>query len=175
MALTKDQKQAVVEQTVSLLQDAKMTVLAKYPGTSVKSMQQLRAQAIENGTNVRVIKNRLFKKALESVGSLKNTDASEITGQLLYAFNSEDELAPAQSLAAFARMNPQMTFVGAITADGNFLSADEVSALSALPSKEQLRAQLIAMIGAPNTSFVNVLAGNIRGIMNALRARADSI
>lgn len=175
MALTKDQKNQVVADTVSLLQSSKMTVITKYPGTSVKAMQQLRAKAKESGTSVRVIKNRLFKKALESIDSLKGVDSSNITGQLIYAFNSEDEVLPAQNIAEFARFNPHISFVGAISAKGNFLSAEEVAILASLPTKDQLRAQLIATIAAPNSSFVNVLAGNIRGVMNVLSARAETI
>ena len=175
MALSKEKKSQVVADTAVLLRSSKMTVLAKYPGTSVGAMQQLRTESKASGTQVKVIKNRLFKKALELVDDLKSVDTSQITGQLLYAFSDDDEVAPAQSLANFAKTNPQLSFIGAITAEGDFLPPEDVAVLAALPAKDQLRAQLISTLNAPSASFVNVLAANMRSILNVLRSRAESI
>lgn len=175
MALSKDKKSEVLAEISQLLNNSKLTVFARYQGTSVKSMQQLRQAAAGNGTKVMVTKNRLFKKALEGDERFKGTDTSLLSGQLMYAFNSEDEVAPAQSLASFARTEPQVEFVGALTADGNVLSAEDVKALAGLPGKEQLRAQLAGTIAAPLSGFVNVLSGNIRGLVNVLNARSGSI
>ena len=176
MALNIDKKHQVVEQVSSLLDSSKMTVMATYAGTTVKAMQQLRRDARSNGgTTVKVVKNRLVIKALESSDKFKETDTTGLHGQLLYAFNSEDEVAPAQALAEFAKTQPNLHFVGAITEDGTFIGAEDVKALAGLPSKEQLRGQLIGTIGAPLSGFVNVLSGNIRGVMNVLNARAETI
>src|SRR5664279_5035277 len=103
MALTKDKKNQIVADVAALLTDSKLTVVAKYQGTSVKAMQQLRRDASGNGTKVKVVKNRLVKKALEQNDVLKGVDSGVLTGQLLYAFNANDEVAPAQSLNAFAK------------------------------------------------------------------------
>src|SRR6185436_4301838 len=146
MALTKDKKNEVVKEVTEALASSKMTVVAKYQGTTVKAIQQLRRDARDNGTKVRVVKNRLVQKALADVDSLKDVDTSALTGQLLYAFNMQDEVAPAQVLAAFAKTNPSIEFVGAITAEGKFISADEVKALATLPSRENLIAQVIATL-----------------------------
>ena len=175
MALSKEKKQAVVEEVQQLLASSKLTVAARYAGTSVEAMQGLRAQASDNGTKVKVVKNRLFKKALTSVDGLKDLDASAFSGQLLYAFNDSDEVAPAQSLAAFAKTQPQVEFVVGLTADGQILSAEDLKALAALPTKDQLRAQAIGIISAPASSLVGVLSANVRGVLNALNARAEQI
>jgi large subunit ribosomal protein L10 len=175
MALTKDKKAEVVSEVSQLLTKSKMTVVAKYTGTTVEAMQGLRRDARQNGTVVKVVKNRLFKLAMKDVSGLKQTDVTAISGQLLYAFNAEDEVAPAQSLANFAKNQPQLQFVGAITADGQFIAADDVKALAGLPSKEQLRAQVAGTIAAPLSGFVNVLAGNVRGILNVLNARSKQL
>lgn len=175
MALTKDKKQEIVGEVAELLQGSKLTVVAKYEGTGVKAMQQLRRDARSAGTEVKVVKNRLVKQALKSTDGLKDVDASALEGMLLYAFNSDDEVAPAQSLQAFAKKNPTLQFVGAITAEGRFMEASDVKVLANLPSKEQLRAQLVGTIGAPLSGFANVLAGNVRGVLNVLNARAETL
>jgi len=175
MALTKDKKNEVVSEATQLLGGSKLTVLAKYQGTSVKSLQQLRRDASGNGTKVQVIKNRLFKLALASDSKFKDVDQSVLTGQILYAFNEQDDVAPAQSLANFAKTESQIEFIGAITADGQFIGPDDVKALAALPSKEQLRGMLVGTLAAPLSGFVNVLAGNVRGVLNVLNARAEQL
>ena len=123
MALTKDKKNEVISEVSELLKASKMTVIAKYQGTSVKSMQDFRRQAKATGTTVKVAKNRLVKQAISQTGSLKNIDTGVLEGMLLYAFNPEDEVAPAQVIAAFRRLQPTLEFVGAISADGRFLSS----------------------------------------------------
>lgn len=175
MALTKARKSDIVGEVSQLLGESKMTVLASYPGTSVKAMQSLRRDATDGQTKVKVYKNRLVIKALSADERWKSVDTTAIKGQLLYAFNAVDEVAPAQALAAFAKNNPTLEFVGAITADGQFISSDDVKALAELPSKDQLRAQLVGTIGAPLSGFINVLSGNIRGVLNVLQARADAL
>lgn len=173
MALSKDKKQEVVAEVAEALGSSKMTVVAKYQGTTVKAMQQLRRDARNGGTKLRVVKNRLVVKALQNVGSLKDIDTSSLTGQLLYAFNTEDEVAPAQALAAFAKQNPAIEFVGAITADGKFLTADEVKTLAALPSKENLIAQVIATLTAPLNDVTNALSGNLHALLDGIEAKAS--
>ena len=175
MALTREKKESVVDELGKLLSDSKLTVIARYRGTPVKPMQQLRNEAAKEGTVLRVAKNRLFKKALASSDLFKEIDTSELHGQLLYAFNASDEVAPARSLADFAKTNPQIEFVGGITAEGQLLDAAAVNGLSLLPAKDVLRAQLVGTISAPLSGFMNVLAGNVRGVLNVLSARAEAI
>lgn len=175
MALSRDKKNQVIDEVSDLLADAKLVVVARYPGTSVKAMQQLRTLARENGTTVRVIKNRLFKQALASNDKFKDLDTGLLSGQLIYAFNSDDEVAPAQSLAQFAKQEPQIEFVGGLSGDGQLLAAEDIKILSALPTKDQLRGQLVRVIASPLSGLVGVMNANLRGVLNVLDARAEQI
>lgn len=174
MALTKAQKQAVIEEVSQLLTDSKLTVVAQYDGTSVQQMQILRRQAKEDGSVVKVIKNRLVIKALSENDTYKNADTSQLNKQLLYAFNDHDEVAPAKALANFAKTNPNLQFVGAFTDEGNFIGSEEVKALASLPSKNQLIASLIATIGAPINDVMSGLSGGLGGILSGLEAKATN-
>jgi large subunit ribosomal protein L10 len=129
MALTKDKKQAVVAEVTDLLNSSKMTVVAKYEGTGVKALQELRRDAKQAGTTVKVIKNRLVIQALKASDKLKNIETNNFQGMLLYAFNDQDEVAPAQSLNNFAKLNTNLQFIGAISAEGELLDAESVKAL----------------------------------------------
>lgn len=172
MALTKIKKADIVAEVAELLAGSKMTVVTKYQGTSVKALQELRRQARDNGTKAKVVKNRLVRKALEQTPALKDVDASALEGMLLYAFNSEDEVAPAKAIADFAKTNPTLEFVGAITADGKFLGADEVKALAALPGREQLIAEVVAMLLSPVGDITSALAGNLHALLDGIEAKA---
>ncbi len=172
MALTKDKKNEVVSEVAELLKSSKMTVVTKYEGTTVKALQALRREARGNGTNVKVVKNRLAIKAIQQNDATKDVDTSAIQGMLLYAFNAEDEVAPAQAIAAFAKKNPTLQFVGAITADGKFLDAAEVKTLASLPSKAQLIGGLINTLNAPLNGMLSGMRGNLHGYLDAIAAKA---
>ncbi len=172
MALTKDKKDEVVKEVSDLLSNSKMTVVTAYQGTPVKAMQALRRAGRDNGTTLKVVKNRLVIKALKGTDNLKDADTSALNGMLLYAFNSSDEVAPAQTLATFAKTQPTLEFVGAFSAEGTFLTADEVKALATLPSREELIAQVIATLNAPLNDTLGGLSGNLHALLDGVSAKA---
>lgn len=174
MALTKQEKQDVVAEVSELLQSSKMTVVAKYQGTTVKALQTLRRQARDNGTKVKVVKNRLVIQAIKATDNLKDADTSALEGMLLYAFNGEDEVAAAQALANFAKTNPSIEFVGAIDTEGTFLSADNVKALASLPGKNQLIAEVVAQLLSPVHDTTNALSGNLHALLDGVADKATS-
>lgn len=173
MALTKQKKHEVVSDVNELLASSKMTVVAAFQGTPVKALQALRRQARENGTSIKVVKNRLVIKSLAANDTLKSADTGSLKGMLMYAFNDQDEVAPAQVLAQFAKTQPTIEFVGAITADGHFISADEVKALATLPSKNQLIAGVINTLNSPVRGVMSGLSGNLHGLLTAIEAKAQ--
>lgn len=175
MAKSREAKNQDLTELVDLLSESKLTVVAQYSGLGVKQMQTLKHSARESNTDVRVSKNRLVKLAAQKLDKLKGTDLSGLTGQLLYAFNSDDEVTPAQTLNEFAKSNPALKFVGAISEKGEFLSPDQVMALANLPTKDQLRGQLVGVLAAPLSGFVGVLSGNLRGFVNVLNARKEAL
>jgi len=173
MALTKQKKNEIVAELVSLLTSSKLTVVAEYRGITVKAMQQLRKDAKTNGTKISVVKNRLVKLAINETANLKEVDVSLLKGQLLYAFNASDEVAPASSLANFAKTNPSLQFIGAITTEGKFIGADEVKALAALPSKSDLIAQVVATLFSPLNEVMNGLSGNLHALLDGVSAKTS--
>lgn len=174
MALTKDKKNEVIAEVSELLSSSKMTVVAAYQGTPVKAMQALRRSGAENGTKLKVVKNRLVIQALKSQDNLKDVDTSSLNGMLLYAFNNEDEVAPAKVLADFAKTQPTLEFVGAISPEGMFVPADEVKALATLPSKNELIAQVVATLLSPVNDVTNALSGNLHALLDGVEAKATA-
>lgn len=175
MALKKDKKHSIVDEVSQSLTNSKLTVVAEYKGTPVKAMQELRQMAKEKNSIVKVVKNRLVIQAFKDKEDFKDTDTSVLNGMLLYAFSPDDETAGAQTIAQFSKKQPTLKIVGAYTDKGEFINAEDANAIALLPSRDQLRGMLVGTIAAPLSGFVGVLSGNLRGVLNALNARAEQI
>ncbi len=174
MAITRDKKQALVAQMSERLESAKLTVYAKYDGLTVADLQELRKMAREAGVSITVVKNRLVRVAMKAYPTYKDTDTTDLQGQLLYAISSDDEVAPAQILDKFAKTHPHLEFVGGFSDLGTSLSSDEVKALAGLPSKNELVAQVIAQLLSPLHDTTNALSGNLHALLDGVEAKATS-
>ena len=172
MAITRDKKQSLVDELNVLLSTSKMTAFAHYDGLTVADLQTLRRAAREQGITIKVVKNRLVRVAVSQNESLKDADTSGLTGQLLYAVSSEDEVAPAQVLAQFAKTHANLKLAGAISAEGKLLGVDEVKALATLPSKNELIAQVLATLSSPLDGVMNGLSGNLHALLDGVEAKA---
>jgi large subunit ribosomal protein L10 len=172
MAISKDKKQSLVADLKSLLENAKMTAFASYQGLSVSDIQDLRKLARESGVKIKVVKNRLVKVALDEIAVYKSADKSALSGQLLYAISGEDEVAPAQVLDKFAKTHDLLALKGGFSGEGNALGEDEIKALAKLPSKNQLIAEVVAMLTSPLNDTISALSGNLHGLLDAVAAKA---
>jgi large subunit ribosomal protein L10 len=174
MAITRDKKNTLVAELSDVLTQAKMTVFAHYQGLSVADIQELRRASREAGVTITVVKNRLVRVALGSLDTYKHADTSALTGQLLYAISTTDEVAPAQVLDTFAKTHPALAFAGAFSGEGVTLSADDVKALAGLPSKNQLIAQVVAQLLSPVHDVTNALSGNLHALLDGVSAKATN-
>ena len=174
MAISKDKKNTLVADLTELLSTSKMTVYARYQGLTVAELQELRKNARENGVKIKVVKNRLVKVAMDSVAVYKDTDTTGLTGQLLYAVSDSDEVAPAKVLAEFAKTHDILQIAGGFNDSGNALSDADVKALAALPSKNELIAQVVANLLSPLGESVSGLANGVSEIVSGLENKKDA-
>jgi len=174
MAISRDKKQALVSEMSEALSSAKATAFAHYNGLSVADVQELRRAAREAGVTIVVIKNRLVRVAMSQVKSLKDTDTAALTGQLLYAYSLEDEVAPAQVLHTFAKTHPALQLAGGFSAEGVALTSADVTALAGLPSKNQLIGEVVAQLLSPVHDVTNALSGNLQALLDGVEAKATA-
>lgn len=172
MAISKDKKQNLVADLTDLLSNSKMTVFAKYQGLTVTELQELRKAARENGVKIKVVKNRLVRVAMGEIAVYKDTDTSNLVGQLLYAVSDSDEVMPAKVLDTFAKDHSALEISGAFNDSGASLAAEDVKALAKLPSKNELIAQVVAQLLSPVTDSISGLSGGLSGIISGLEAKA---
>jgi large subunit ribosomal protein L10 len=175
MAITRDKKNTLVAELAELFASAKGTVGAAYTGLSVADLQKLRGLARQDNVIIKVAKNRLVRVALGADAKFKSADTSLLTGQLIYAFSSVDEVAPAQVLAKFAKTHPALKLIVGFDDTGSTLDTATVTALAALPTKDQLRGQLVSVIAGPLTGFLGVANGSQRGFTQVLSQHATAL
>lgn len=171
MAQTKLQKEEIVKNLAAKLKASKAVVFSDYKGLQVKDMTVLRRELRASGIDLKVLKKTLISLALKDAGI--EVDVKKLEGQIAIAISSGDEVAAAKIIAKAAKANENLKIVGGILGVKE-LSAAEVNALAKLPSKEELLAKLVGTLNAPVSGFVNVLAGNLRGLVNVLKAVADA-
>ena len=172
MAISKDKKQALVAEMSELFANAKGTAVAKYQGTSVADLQELRKAARENGVVIKVVKNRLVRVAMANSDVYKDTDTSALEGQLLYAVSTDDEVMAAKVLNDFAKTHPSVELVAGFSGEGLAQSTADVVALAGLPSKNQLIAETVAQLLSPVHDVTNALSGNLHALLDGVESKA---
>lgn len=174
MAITRDKKQTLVAEVTELLANAKGTAFAAYDGLSVANLQALRAQAREAGVSIKVVKNRLVRVALKESKTYKDTDTSGLTGQLLYAVSSDDEVIAAKVLDEFSKTHPALKLRGGFSAEGLAISEDDIKALASLPSKDQLIGSVVETLLSPVNDITNGLSGNLHALLDGVSDKATA-
>ena len=166
--ITKDQKKKIIENLSDKFSKSKAIVFLSFQGLSVKDNIELRRKLRGENIDYKVAKKTLIKKGLEDAKVLGDNEL-DLEGPVAVAVGYDDEVAPARLSNEYSKTNEKLKLLGGFI-ETKYMDAKEIKALALLPGKDQLRAQLVGTINAPVSGFVNVLAGNIRGLVNVLKA-----
>lgn len=165
------EKQAIVADLAEKFRSAQGGVFVDFSGTTVAADTEMRRAMRAAGVEYAVVKNTLTRIAANQVG-FEALDPI-LNGSTAMAVCQSDPVAAAKIICEYANKKDSTIKIKAGFVDGKVISADEVQALSELPSKEALVAQVLGTMMAPVTSFATVLNANIRGLAVALQAIAD--
>ncbi len=164
------QKEKVVDELGQIFASSGVVVVAHYVGMTVAQMQDLRAQMRAVGGSVRVAKNKLAKIALEGKPAAKMGNL--LTGMTVMAY-SDDPVAAAKVTEAYAKKNDAFVILGGAMGD-TILDQAGVKAVAALPSREELIAQIVSIIGVPGSQLAGAIgapASNIASILTTIEER----
>lgn len=171
MALTLEQKKAVVAEVAEVAKTAHAAVAAEYLGLTVEEMTALRRKARSEGVYLKVAKNTLVRRAVE--GTDFECMTGELTGPLLYAFSLEDPGAAARLVKDYSKSNDKL--VAKLVAVGAQLhGASELERLASLPTRDQAIAMLMGVMKAPVEKFVRTLAEPHTKLVRTVAAVRDS-
>ena len=167
MALTKAQKQKIIEDLKEKIAKQRAMIFVDFTGLKVKDLSNLRKKLKAADNELKIAKKTLLLLALKE--KKLEMAAEELKGEIAIVFGYKDELSPAKIVYQFSQENPNLKILGGFL-ENKFREAEEIIALAQLPSREELLAKLVGSISAPISNFVNVLQGNIKGLIYALSA-----
>lgn len=164
-------KAVLIDELTDKLQRAKSAVLLQTEGLTVAEIGEMRRRLSAAGVELHVVKNTLLRIASERA---EYKDISSIlNGQTTIAISYDDEVAPAKSVSDYMRQvrtGKPVAIKAGILERGPILAA-EVEALSKVPPRDQLRAQVVGTIQGPLSQTYGVISAPLRDLINVLEAR----
>lgn len=166
-----EQKKKLVEELAAKLKGSVAGVVVDYKGINVENDTKLRRELREAGVDYFVVKNTILLRAARDA-DLGGLD-SVLEGPTAIAVSKDDAVSAAKILSKYAEASKGKFSVKAGFVEGNVLDAKSVEALAKLPGRDELVAMTLRGLNAPITGLVNVLSGNIRGLVVALNRIAE--
>lgn len=173
--MNKDNKAQYIEDLASELTQANIFYLADTADLSVETINQLRRRCFQQGITLRVVKNTLLAKAMDRVEG-RNYDnlATVLSGPTAIIF-SEVGNAPAKLIKEFRKKNAKPVLKGAYIEEAIFIGDNQLDALEAIKSREELIGDIIGLLQSPAKNVISGLTSGgskIAGILKTLEERA---
>jgi large subunit ribosomal protein L10 len=168
--MARPEKVAQAELVRASVTAARSIVLSDLTGLDVAKITELRRRCRAEGVELRVVKNTLAKRGIQ--GTVAAGLAPYFEGPTAIAISRETENMPAKVLAQFAAENELPKFKAGFV-DGNVIDARGVLALSRLPGKSELLAQLLGGIQGPPRNLLGVMQGPLRNLVSVLKQASE--
>ncbi len=159
-----------VEEIKERYAKASGVIFTEYRGLSVPALQKLRRSLAQQGADYSIVKNTLFRRAAGD--DAEKFPESLTSGPTAVAFVYEDETATTKALFDFIKENKAFVVKGGFL-DGKLYDGSQMEALSKLPPKEVLLAQIVGVIAAPLSNLVGVVQEIYAAPIRAIGAVAD--
>jgi large subunit ribosomal protein L10 len=168
--LDRAQKAATIDEIAAQIQESEAVFAVDYRGISVPQAAELRTALRGADSSFRITKNTLTERAVDKAGAedLK----PHLEGPTALTLVRGDAAAAAKAIADFNRANGILTFKGGWM-NGAPLTADEILAISRLPSRDVLYGRLVGMVASPLTGLAAGLSNLISGLGRQLAQMAE--
>ncbi len=168
------QKVEAVKVLHQMFQDNELVVVTQYSsqangGLTMKELDVLRSDMRPEGATFKIIKNRLAKRALQ--GTRYEALADMLKGPVAVAV-SKDPVAAAKVTYNFAKTNSKIEIIGGALGD-TLLDAKGVEALAKLPSLDEVRGKLVALIQTPATRIATIAQAPASQLARVTKAYAE--
>ena len=161
--MNRDEKSAVIDEITAQIQESEAVFAVDYRGITVTQAAELRTRLRDADATFRVTKNTLTEIAADRADASALKDL--LQGPTALAFVRGDVAAAAKALADYQRETggELLPFKGG-SLNGEALSAEQVTALSKLPTREVLYQQLVGVVASPLTGLARTLNALIGGL-----------
>lgn len=167
--MNRAEKVEAISQLTDRFARAPLVVVTEYRGLNVAQMSDLRRKLRAADGEYLVSKNTLASIAIRE--SRSTALAPMLVGPLALAFGFTDAVAVAKVVKDFAKENDKLLIRGAVL-DGAALNAKQVEQLATMPSRDELRAQLLRLLNTPATNFVRLLSAPAQQLVQVLYAKS---
>jgi large subunit ribosomal protein L10 len=159
--MNREQKAAAIAEIADQLKGSEAVFAVDYRGISVPQAAELRVRLRDADATFRVVKNTLTERAADAAGT--DTLKALLEGPTALTFVRGDAALAAKAIAAFARETDTLAFKGGLL-NGETLEPDQITAISRLPARDVLYAQLVGVVASPVTGLVRGLNALIAGL-----------
>jgi large subunit ribosomal protein L10 len=159
----------MVDEIRGVLDQVNNLFLVSLAGLSSNEINQLRASLRRNGAQLRVVKNRLARRAAQG-GPVAQLDRW-FRGPTALVFHPRDAVGMAKQLVEFAKDHPRLTVRAGLLDRSQVVAGEQAQAVADLPTLEQARARLLALMMAPATRLVRLIAAPGAQLARAVDAR----
>ena len=172
--MTREEKDLQIKELTQMLADNSVLYLTDATGLNSEETTQLRRACYKNDVRMRVVKNTLLRRAMEASAGTDFSELYEVlSGQTALLVGNVGN-APAKILKEFRKKSDMPTLKAAYVEESTYLGDDQIDALTAIKSKDEIVAELIALLQSPMKNVVGALnsGGNtISGLVKALQDR----
>ncbi|MGQ9628548.1 MAG: 50S ribosomal protein L10 [Anaerolineae bacterium] len=172
MAISKQKKEQLLGWYAEKLSDGTTLIMTNYQGLTMSEITRLRRKIQGLGDDFRVVKNTLFKRALEEAGLPVPEDM--LTGPTAIGFCRADIPGAIKALLDFARETKILQIKGGIM-EGTIVAEEGVSSIADLPPREVLLAKVLGTLQAPGGRVAGAVAGVMRSLLYLLQVRAEQL
>jgi len=174
--MTKAEKAAAIEGLKDKFSNVSYFYLTDASTLTVEQVNNFRRLCFEKGVEMKVVKNTLAQKALESFPEELKYDAlyESLKGPTAILF-TETANVPAKVLKEFRKSSEKPVLKAAYIDTAIFVGDDQIDSLSKLKSKEELIGEVITLLQSPAKNVISALQSGgqtISGLLKALEERA---
>jgi len=167
--MNKDEKTEIISEVKEMIENSSAIYLTDYSGITVADISTIRNEFRKEGVRYKVIKNTLFKRALDEAGKYDKL-ADHLIGMTGYAFAFDNPVAPAKIIKKYNDASQKLS-LKACYIENQYYDGNKLNEIASLPSKNDLIAGILASINSPASGIV----GTINAVFSNLVSVIDQI
>jgi len=164
--MNKTEKTEIISSVKEMIENSSAVYLTDYSGINVEDISRLRGEFRKEKVKYKVIKNTLFKRALEELGKYDKL-ADHLVGMTGYVFATDNPVAPAKIIKKYFDEKQKLS-LKACYIDEQFYEGNKLNMLAALPSKNDLIAGILGSLKSPASGIVGALNAVARDLANVV-------